>query len=182
MALTDTQKDILLREYAEAGEICRHHEDLTRKSLHFFIIVTVAIMGATQYDYLSKPPINSVIEMAGCLFGIFFINTILRLRRYYSSYIARARAIEAALKEGEFEGMQLYTKGREDFNNSREKLVTFSNKLAIVALILVTTIYFWVMSVVHAYEWKKCLFILFPVVAVLVTWLLEKIFEHKAHN
>ena len=183
MALNDTQKDILLREYAEAGEICRHHENLTRKSLHFFIIIAVAIAGATQYNNLSKPPINFVIEMAGFLVGAFLINTILRLRRYYSSYISRARAIEAALQEGEFQGMQLYTKGREEFDNSREAKVTFSNKLAIVTLLLVPTMYFLAMSVVHAYEWDSCLFIfvlLVPAAALLLVWLLEKLFKHES--
>lgn len=185
MGLTDKQKDILLKEYAEAGTICRHYEQQTRTSLNFFATAAVAIIGAVKYEPFSHPPTNFIIEMAGFLYGAFLINTILRLRRYYWSYVDRARKIETMLSEVGFSGMQLYTKGRDDFFQSKESKFTVSNKLAIVTVILAPTVYFLVMSVVHAHAWDSCKFILIlaiPFATFFAAWLLQKVLKHPTPN
>lgn len=46
---TVTKKEVLLHEYAEAGLITRQHEELTRRSLHLYLALASALLGAIQY-------------------------------------------------------------------------------------------------------------------------------------
>lgn len=129
--------DILLKEYAEAGSLCRNIEQLTRTSLSLFIPVATALAGLIA----AKGPgelVKFVLSTAGLVFALLLLNTVYRQRAYYLKYVERAKQIESLIKCDGAIVMTLYTSGATATNSTR----TFSNKLAIACVFWLATIYF----------------------------------------
>jgi hypothetical protein len=138
---TTTKVEILLREYEEAGRITRQHEDLTRKSLALFLTGLSGLVTAIYYmSYVRcEPMIVLWLEIAGLVYSLLLLNTVLRSRVWYSSYLKRAKAIETELC------MTLYKEGKKRFDESCESAFTiFTNKQAIAGVIGLSAVVFFV--------------------------------------
>lgn len=107
------RRDVLLREYQEAGETSRAHAQLLRTGFTLVSAVQAGVIGfiATRGESTSL----ALELLAG--FGIFlslvaYFSTV-RLTRRYAGYMARAREIEAEL------GMSLYTASNATVDRGR---------------------------------------------------------------
>ena len=137
-------QDILLKEYAEAGSLCRNIEQLTRTSLLLFVPAATALAGFVVAPNLS-PLTKLVLAVAGLAYALLLVNTVYRNRAYYSKYVARAKEIESLIKKESGRVMSLYTSGAEVAKSTR----TFSNKLAIAAVFWVAAAYFLGAAIVY---------------------------------
>lgn len=110
--------EILLKEYSEAGQICRWYEQLTRTSLSILLPFSTALIG-----YLLGSSANAIaklsLSVAGLVTSLLFVNTILRQQAYYRSYINRAKEIESLVIAGTQPIMKLYTQGANATKCSR---------------------------------------------------------------
>ncbi len=136
--------DTLLKEYAEAGALCRNIEQLTRTSLSLFVPAATALAGFVVAPSLS-PLTKLVLAVAGLAYALLLVNTVHRNRAYYSKYVARAKEIESLIKRESALVMSLYTSGAEVAKSSR----TFSNKLAIAAVFWLAAAYFLCAAIVY---------------------------------
>lgn len=129
--------DILLKEYAEAGNFCRNCEQLTRTSLSVSLPLVSAITGV-----LLGPMQGSLLKIGLSLAGIaaclVFLNTIYRTRAYYLCYLARAKKIEETIIQDGKAVMSLYTSGADVALRSK----TFSNKIALATILWLAFLYF----------------------------------------
>jgi hypothetical protein len=135
------QTEVLLAEYAEAGQVSRAHEQNVRQALNAYLAISAAITAVCFTNAVSNAGRASLCFF-GLAAGVFILNTVFRHRAYYRSYIARAKAIEAEL------GMTLYTRAWEDIKASR----TFSNKLAIAAVMVLLLVAFGIFTFVFAFK------------------------------
>jgi hypothetical protein len=137
--------DILMKEWTEAGALCRSIEQLTRTSLTLFLPTATAIAGVVVAPNFS-PIIKLVVAAAGLAYALLLANTVYRSRAYYSKYVARAKTIESLIKHEGAPVMALYTTGAEAANSTR----TFSNKSAIAAVFLVAAAFFFGAAIYNA--------------------------------
>lgn len=133
--------EVLVAEYAEAGEVSRAHEQNVRHSLNAYLVIAAAIAAVCSTNAISNPG-RAWLCFFGLATGAFILNTIFRHRAYYRLYIARAKAIESELK------MELYTQAWKDIRASR----TFSNKVAIAAVMVVLMGGFALFTFVFAFQ------------------------------
>jgi len=141
-----TYHDILLKEYAEAGNLCRNCEQLTRTSLSVSLPLVSAIAGVllSQKIYNSLMSLGlSVVGIAVCL---VFLNTIYRTRAYYLHSLARVKEIEKLIVRDEKPVMSLYTSGKDATVHSK----TFSNKLTLAVVLWLALLYFVGSAAVNA--------------------------------
>ena len=124
-------EQIFLAEYKEACDFCRAHETHTRTALAFYLAFSAALIAATY-----SPAVFSGgrvwLDFLGLAVGAFVLNIVLRSRAHYTSFVGRARSIEGQL------GMSLYTSAWP----SAEASGTFSNKVALAAIVGVVALYF----------------------------------------
>jgi hypothetical protein len=138
---TMDRAEVLLAEYGEAGEVSRAHEQNVRQALNAYLVIAAAIVAVCSTDGVSNPG-RAWLCFFGLAAGTFILNTVFRHRAYYRLYIARAKAIEAEL------GMKLYTQAWEGIRSSR----TFSNKVAIAAVLVVLMSGFGLFMFIFAFK------------------------------
>lgn len=140
-------EEILLKEYAEAGQICRWYEQLTRTSLSIFVPFTTALIG-----YLLGSNVHATAKLglstAGIIASSLFGNTVRRQQLYYRSYITRAKEIERSIVSDGRPIMKLYTQGEHATSGSK----TIKNKTAIALVMWLAALYF--LASVFAYGYK----------------------------
>lgn len=140
-------RELLLKEYAEAGQVTRQHEQLTRTSVSVFLPTLLALAG-----YLVGASISSgtklVLAIAGFLVSLLVLNIVRRHQLYYRSYIARARAIEASIKINDAQVLKLYTNGAEAATGP----LTLSNKTAFSVFFVLAAAFFISSAAIHAYR------------------------------
>lgn len=128
-----TKRDtIALAEYAEACEACRAYEQLTRTGLAIFMTFATGLLAATQSNLFSELA-QTTLAGAGLIVSVVMLNITSRLRSYYGSYMGTAKAVEKKL------GMTLYTAAWNAIQGSW----TVSNKWAIGAIFVASTLYFF---------------------------------------
>lgn len=129
----DETRELLLREYAEAGLLLRQHELLTRTSASVFVPSLVALAGyvlGSDAELLTK----NVLAVAGVVAALLAANVLRRDQLYYRKYVERAKAIERQLKVEDKQVINLYT-GAGAVKNDR---LTFSSKSAFIAFFLLS--------------------------------------------
>jgi hypothetical protein len=120
-------RNLLLKEYAEAGQISRQHEQLTRMSASVFVPTLLALAGYV-FGLDAQSVVKGVLALAGFVTALLAANIIRRHQLYYRSYVARARAIESELKTGKKQIVKLYTDGKDAAKCS----CTISSKTALI--------------------------------------------------
>lgn len=140
-------RDLLLKEYVEAGHISRQHEQLTRTSATVFVPTLLALAG---YVLGSKIPavVKAVLALAGLVASLLAVNVMRRHQLYYRSYITRARAIESMLKVGEAQILHLYSAGKGAADGS----FTVSSKTAFTLFFLLIAVLFGASAFVYFYH------------------------------
>lgn len=135
-------RDLLLKEYVEAGQISRQHEQLTRTSASVFV---PTLLGLAGYVLVSDTSflIKVVLATAGAVASLLAANVVRRHQLYYRSYINRARAIEAQLKVGDRQIVSLYT----DAKSVKCSSCTISSKNAFIAFFLLCALLFLVSGI-----------------------------------
>lgn len=134
------REQILLAEYKEACDFCRAHEQHTRTALAFYLALSTAILAASYAPAVSATG-RVWLGFLGFGVGIFVLNIVLRSRAHYASFVGRARNIEKQLE------MSLYTSAWP----SAEASGTFSNKVALAAIVGLVALYFLVSSAYWAF-------------------------------
>lgn len=113
MSNLSNEQEILLKEYKEAGETCRNHDQLTRTGFSIFAAVQAAIIGFIGI----RKEIGSLelvlLEVLGLLLSVVILLTTLRLHYRYKTYMERARCIERHL------GMYLYQYSFDYFGSKK---------------------------------------------------------------
>ena len=135
--------EFLLKEYAEAGQVMRHYEQLTRTSLTMFLVLATALVG-----YLLKSSDSATklgLSASGLVVAMFSLNIVLRLQRYYWCYVERAKEIERLVVVADSQVMRLYSNGAE----VRQARCTFSNKTAIAIVLGLAVAFFAVSTVLY---------------------------------
>jgi len=135
-------RDLLLKEYVEAGQISRQHEQLTRTSASVFVPTLLALAGyvlGSDVSFLVKV----VLSTAGVVASLLAANVVRRHQLYYRRYIDRARTIEAQLKVGEKQIISLYSDARSVKNDS----CTISSKNAFITFFLLSALLFLVSGI-----------------------------------
>jgi hypothetical protein len=140
-------EEILLKEYAEAGQICRWYEQLTRTSLSILLPFSTALIG---YLLGSSAQASTKLGLstAGLVISLLFVNTVRRQQLYYRSYITRAKEIEGLIITDGTPIMKLYTQGANATSGSK----TIRNKTAIALVIWLAVLYFLVSVVLYGYQ------------------------------
>lgn len=132
MARRKPDKEVLLREYEEAGQICRWYEKQTRTSVSIFVPFATALIGLVEGTVVFAPAAKFGFAAIGLATSLLVLNTIVRLQTYYIAYIHRAKAIEKDL------GMELYTCGWKSVECSK----TVSNKWSFGMVVVLLGTYF----------------------------------------
>jgi putative effector of murein hydrolase len=144
---TEKTYEILLKEYAEAGQITRHYEQLTRTSLSLFLPLFTVLTG-----YLFGSSIHTAAKLSlsvvGLVITLLLLNTVLRLQRYYKCYIDRAKEIERLLVVASAQVMRLYCNGAE----VRHAPLTISNKTTIALVLGLAAAYFAISALLYGYH------------------------------
>lgn len=140
-------RDLLLKEYAEAGNITRQHELLTRTSVSILVPTLLALAGYLMQENTS-PGAKSVLAAGGVAVSLLMLNIVRRHKIYYSYYIARARQIEKELKVQNAQIVKLYSLGKY----ATKKSCTISNKQAFSAFSLIATVFFLIAFIFFGYE------------------------------
>jgi hypothetical protein len=142
-------RDILLKEYAEAGHVARQHEQLTRTSASVFIPTLIALAG---YVLAAGPDTSTTVRLTlavvGFVASLLAANVVRRHQLYYRCYIARARAIESQLKVADQSVMNLYTLAERVKNNT----FTISSKNAFIAFFVLSALLFAGSTVLFAFR------------------------------
>lgn len=110
------EDEILLREYQEAGEACRSHDQLIRTGLGIFGAVQAAIIGFIGTVSVGSHFELALLEILGFVLSIVVLLTTLRLQHRYATYVQRAKCIETRL------GMCLYNCSEEWFYIARDRI------------------------------------------------------------
>lgn len=137
--------EILLKEYAEAGLLCRNIEQLTRTSLSLFIPVVTAFVGLVAVEKFEASE-KLALSIAAFVYALLLLNTVYRQQAYYGIYVERAKEIEKLIHRDGVVVMSLYRSGEKvsDFT------CTFSNKSAIAAALWLVAVYFASAGVFYA--------------------------------
>jgi hypothetical protein len=138
-------RELLLKEYAEAGQITRQHEQLTRTSVSVFLPTLLALAGYVVNSAISNGT-KVVLAIGGLAVSLLVLNIVRRHQLYYRSYMARAHAIEASIQVKDAPVIRLYTLGKEATNGS----LTISNKTAFSAFFVLAALFFAAAAVIYA--------------------------------
>jgi hypothetical protein len=76
--------ELLLKEYAEAGQITRQHEQLTRTSVSIFLPTLLALAGYVLSSDSSNIT-KVVLSIGGLAVSLLILNIIRRHQLYYQS-------------------------------------------------------------------------------------------------
>jgi hypothetical protein len=116
MSNLSNEQEILLKEYQEAGETCRNHDQLIRTGFSIFAAVQAAIIGfiGTKKDIGSLELV--LLEVLGLWLSVVILLTTLRLHYRNKAYMERAKCIENQL------GMYLYQYSFDYFDIEKEKI------------------------------------------------------------
>jgi hypothetical protein len=133
----DKYYDILLKEYAEAGLLCRNSEQLTRTALSLFIPVATALAALVVAPNL-EPQVKLALSLAGLAYALLLVNTVHRHTAYYMKYVGRVKEIENLIQRDGKPIMRLYSAGATATLGSR----TISNKHAVAATFWIAAAYF----------------------------------------
>lgn len=96
MALT-TEKEMLLREYQFAGEICRNHDSLVRTGMIIFGAAQAAILAFLASNSDTAPLVIGLLKGLGFWLSVIVFATTYRLSHRYRTYMERARSLESQL-------------------------------------------------------------------------------------
>jgi|GEM_PF-4119771 len=110
--MNQTEINILLAEYSEAGQQCRWYEQLTRMALTIyagFVVATVSYQGSAWGMAMS----NMIVSFYGIVISIVFLCTHYRNNMYYRGYMLRLHYIEKKLN------MRLYLDGLDVYKSSK---------------------------------------------------------------
>ena len=108
--MSERADDILLKEYAEAGHLCRWYEQLTRTTLMIYLPLSTTLIGYLQKAE-NTPGSRLILALSGFIISVLLVNTVFRQKAYYLSYIKRAKEIEINIVEDSQPIMRLYTDG-----------------------------------------------------------------------
>lgn len=112
MSELSREDEILLREYAQAGEACRANDTLVRTGLTIFGAVQAAIIGFVASRGNTGITLELfLLEVLGLWLSVVVYYTTRRLHYRYKNYMERARCIERQL------GMNLYQFSYEYFGS-----------------------------------------------------------------
>lgn len=137
--------ELLLKEYAEAGQITRQHEQLTRTSVSVFLPTLLAVAGYVIGADISNGT-RVVLASGGFAVSLLVLNIVRRHQLYYRSYLARAHDIEASIRVKDVQVLKLYTLGKDATKGS----LTFSNKNAFSAFFVLAAVFFAASAAVYA--------------------------------
>lgn len=137
--------ELLLKEYAEAGQITRQHEQLTRTSVSVFLPTLLALAGYVVNADISNGT-KVVLAIGGLAVSLLVLNIVRRHQLYYRSYIARAHAIEASIKVKDAPVIKLYTLGKDATKGS----LTISNKTAFSVFFVLAAVFFVASAAIYA--------------------------------
>jgi len=124
-------KETLWREYAEAGNLCRSYEVLSRTSLAIFATFATAVVAYVLKESKQIIP-NIILSLLGLIISVLTLTMMYRVREFY--HVAKTRAVEIEKKLH----MELYQGLDARFRNH---WITPSNKIApmwIAALFIVS--------------------------------------------
>ena len=95
--------EILLVEYAEAGQGCRAQEQYVRTTLNMYLAFSGAVVVGLMALKAVSAAAQTYICLAASVVGLCMFLLVLRHRKIYGALAERAREIEAELQ------MSLYT-------------------------------------------------------------------------
>jgi hypothetical protein len=153
----DSEQELFLREYEQAGECCRNHDSLIRTGITIFGAAQAAILAVIVAQ--SKPNLcyTFVLELLGFWLSVVVLFTTFRLRRRYATYMKRAKHLEAQL------GFTLYTSSQEEFESKWYLRLMPGNKTwlaslpALMAVLYLIFLFLHVGSFVEAIHCGTCL-------------------------
>lgn len=137
-------RDLLLKEYAEAGQITRQHEQLTRTSVSIFLPTLLALAGYVVESNISNIT-KLVLAIGGLAVSLLVCNIVHRHSLYYRCYINRARAIEDEIKINDVKIIKLYSLGKNVAVNS----CTISNKTAFSLFFVLSALFFAASTIIY---------------------------------
>lgn len=143
----DETRELLLKEYSEAGLLLRQHELLTRTSASVFVPTLVALAGyimGSDAGLLAK----AVLASVGLIAALLAANVLRRHQLYYRNYVARAKEIEGQLKVGDTQVIKLYS-GAEAVKRDS---CTVTSKNAFISFFLLSALLFLCSGVVFAWQ------------------------------
>jgi hypothetical protein len=125
-------KETLWREYAEAGNLCRGYEVLSRTSLAIFATFATAVVAYVLRESTQTIP-NIILSLLGLIISVLTLTMMYRVREFY--HVAQTRAVEIEKKLH----MDLYQRLDVRF---RDHYITPSNKIAPMWIAALFTISF----------------------------------------
>src|SRR3972149_6416998 len=84
-------KETLWREYAEAGNLCRSYEVLSRTSLAIFATFATAVVAYLLRESTQTIP-NIILSLLGLIISVLTLTMMYRVREFY--HVAKTRAVE----------------------------------------------------------------------------------------
>lgn len=76
------EEELRLREYAEAGSLCRSYEQLSRTSLAIYIAFSAAVI-AVIVNPGTELYARITLEVIGLVVTLFTLNVLTRVRLFY---------------------------------------------------------------------------------------------------
>ncbi len=143
---TNKVHELLLKEYVEAGQITRQHEQLTRTSLSVFLPTLLALAGYIVGSGVSNNT-KIVLAIGGLAISLLVLNIVRRHQLYYRCYIKRSRAIEEEIKIEGKQVIQLYSLGKDAAKGS----YTIPNKTAFSAFLFLSVLFFATSTFIYAW-------------------------------
>lgn len=143
----DEAREILLREYVEAGLLLRQHELLTRTSASVFVPTLVALAGyvlGADSGLVTKAVLSAVGLVTSLLAG----NVVRRHQLYYRRYLERAKVIEGQLKVRGNQIISLYS----DAASIKDDSCTISSKTAFIIFFVFGALLFLISGVIFVYQ------------------------------
>lgn len=147
----DKYYDILLKEYEEAGVLCRNYEQLMRTSLTLFTPFATVLIGFLLTGNLNNAA-NFTLSVVGSIIALLLWNTVKRQQAYYLSYLVRVKDIEKLILRDGNPVMSLYT-GAE---SACDGLISISNKSTIASIFIIAASYFSLSAIVYGYKFIVC--------------------------
>ena len=149
MALS-AEHEILLREYAQAGDACRANDTLVRTGLTIFAATQAAVL-AFLSNLKGAPNLALLLlEILSMWVSAVVFLTTLRLHVRYKNYMERARQIERKL------GMNLYEYSYNYFSSPSIPASRLGgNKTLWASVPFVTFVLVVALFIRHSYLWLK---------------------------
>ena len=116
-------RELLLKEYEQAVEMCKWMDELIRKSVTVYVTILSAIIAFSAYKGQQDSLTQAVLCILGFFFSLIIGITIYRNRRYYNIYLNRAINIEEQL------GMHLFRSAEKSFHSKDEQTKGLSKLL-----------------------------------------------------